>query len=104
MGMTKQVATGDRTAPWPTIAKALAGRGLPVQMRLIDGQLAFPDEQPPEGWRELRVASAGRMVTIRRSESGIDLVCWGNADDASLALRDAIAQAFLDEAARVTEQ
>jgi hypothetical protein len=49
-------------------------------MRMIDGQLAFPDEAPPEGWRELRVGTPGGMVTIRRETGQMVLVVWGNAD------------------------
>ena len=29
-------------------------------MRMIDGELAFPDEQPPESWAELRVGTPAR--------------------------------------------
>ena len=98
MGMSQQIPTGQRTIAWPAIAKAMAVRGLPLQMRLIDGQLAFPDETPPDNWRELRVASAGRMITIKRTTGSIELVCWGNADDASLALRDAMADVYTQAA------
>lgn len=98
MGMSQQISTGQRVVSWPIIAKAMASRGQPLQMRLIDGQLAFPDEMPGEGWRELRVARDGRMITIKRVPGGIELVCWGNADDGSLALRDALAQVFTQAA------
>ncbi len=97
MGMTLHVTTGDRAVSWPAVAQLLQARQLPVQMRLIDGQLAFPDESPPDGWRELRVACEGRMVTIQRSDAGINLICWGNADATALAFRDALAAAFADE-------
>jgi len=94
MGLTTTISTPGAAPAWPAVAKRLAGRGVAVQMRLIDGQPAFPDEAPPEGWRELRVASGGRMVTIRRTTGGIELVTWGNADEAGLALRDSLAAAF----------
>jgi hypothetical protein len=53
-------------------------------MRMIDGQLAFPDEEPPEGWRELRLAGPGGMVTLRRETDRLNLVIWGNAEAALL--------------------
>jgi len=103
MGMTTHIAT-KTPANWQAIVASLKAQGIDVQMRLIDGQLAFPDEQPAEHWRELRVASSGRMVTIARKEAGIDLVCWGNADEMALKFRDALAGAFSQTATNTTDQ
>jgi hypothetical protein len=50
-------------------------------MRMIDGQLAFPDETPPDDWKELRVSTPAGMITLRRDDEGISLVIWGNADE-----------------------
>ncbi|CAN5287706.1 hypothetical protein BH11PLA2_BH11PLA2_10560 [soil metagenome] len=47
---------------------------------MIDGELAFPDEEPSESWQELRVAMNGGMVTLRKSRTGLSCVTWGNAD------------------------
>ena len=96
MGMERHVpvADADRVL-WPPVAERLSRAGRPVQMRMIDGQLALPDETPPTGWRELRVAgAAGVMVTVRRGDDGFTLVTWGNADDDTAALRDAIADSL----------
>jgi len=71
--------------------QAFAGCGMPVQIRMIDGQLAFPDEVPSENWTELRVGIAGGMVSIRRHPDRLELVTWGNADAGLLAARDALA-------------
>jgi hypothetical protein len=81
MGMEQRVEfdEGPRRL-WPAVADLLAGRGYPVQMRMIDGELAFPDESPPEGWRELRLGTPGGMITLRRDPGGLTLVTWGNAD------------------------
>ena len=98
MGMSQQIKTGSRNIAWPWIVKAMALRGMPLQMRLIDGQLALPDETPGDNWRELRVAWAGRMITIKRIADGVELVCWGNADESSLALRDALANVYTQSA------
>ena len=80
MGMDQKVV--GPVPPWPRVAELLAAHGHPAQMRMIDGQLAFPDEEPPEAWQELRVGTPGGMVTLRREPDGVRLVTWGNADDA----------------------
>lgn len=94
MGMDLQVVFPAAAPDWPAVVERLATRGLAVQMRMIDGELAFPDETPPAGWRELRVAADGHMVTARRSETGVALVVWGNADAAQRRLWHALAWAF----------
>ena len=63
---------------------------------MIDGQLAFPDEEPPEGWAELRVGTPQGMVTIRREPSSVRLVTWGNADAAMIQAWNALAWAFAE--------
>ena len=103
MGMTTHITT-TATVAWPGIVSCLAAQGIAVQMRLIDGQLAFPHEEPPENWRELRVASNGKMVTLLKKEQGIDLVCWGNADEEALKFRDALALAFSQTSTHTKEQ
>jgi hypothetical protein len=83
MGMDQKVTFApDRLPSWAALAQLLAERGFPVQMRMIDGELAFPDEAPGANWRELRLSSPGGMVTLRRDPDGITLVTWGNADAA----------------------
>jgi hypothetical protein len=83
MGMDQKVLfPPDRTPSWPALRDLLASRSLAPQLRMIDGELAFPDEAPPDAWRELRIGTAHGMVTLRREPDGIRLVTWGNADDA----------------------
>ena len=94
MGMEKRVPLAGDAPAWPKVAAELTKAGCPVQMRMIDGELAFPDEAPPDGWRELRVAHGGAMVTIRREPGAVVLVAWGNADEAQRRLWDALAEAF----------
>jgi len=67
---------------WPRLREALAHRGLPAQLRMIDGELAFPDEVPPDDWRELRVSLPAGMVTLARTPDAIRCIVWGNADAA----------------------
>ncbi len=97
MGMDQTVTFGDRPAPpWPAVRDLLAARGYPVQIRMIDGELAFPDEEPPAAWRELRVAAPGGMITLRRTAGGVTLVTWGNADAGLRQAWNAVARAFAD--------
>lgn len=80
MGMTLTVTFPTTPPEWAEVAKLLAERGYPFQMRMIDGQLAFPDEMPTEPWQELRVATPARdMITLRCAGPSIALVVWGNA-------------------------
>src|SRR4051794_14817758 len=78
MGMDRKVRL-EQAPAWESWTKRAAERGQPIQMRMIDGELAFPDETPPESWREVRVAVAGGMATLRRESDGIRVVVWGNA-------------------------
>jgi hypothetical protein len=82
MGMEQSVAFEPGRMPaWPPVRDFLAERGYRVEMRMIDGELAFPDEEPPETWRELRVGTPGGMVTLRREADRVRFVVWGNADE-----------------------
>ena len=81
MGVEVTVTFDAGAVPsWAACRESLNQHGIPVQMRMIDGMPAFPDETPPEPWRELRVATAHGMVTIRRDHDRIAFVTWGNAD------------------------
>jgi hypothetical protein len=95
MGVELQVAFPDGRVPaWPNVASLLAGRGLAAQMRMIDGELAFPDEEPPESWRELRVAAGGAMITVSRGDGSLTLIGWGNMDEPQRKLWHGLAWAF----------
>jgi hypothetical protein len=96
MGMEQTVSFPGAVPSWPTIRDVLTRQGQAVQMRLIDGELSFPDEEPPEAWREIRVAIGGNMVTVRRSAAAVTLVIWGNADAELLRVRDVLAAAFAE--------
>jgi hypothetical protein len=83
MGM-EQIVTFPKGRPpaWTAVSALLAAHGFPVQMRMIDGQLAFPDETPPDDWRELRLGTPLGMVTLHREPERVRCVTWGNADTA----------------------
>ena len=82
MGMDQKVAFPSANMPtWSQFTDACAKHKVPVQLRMIDGELALPDETPPHDWGEVRVGTPGGMVTLRRESDGITLVVWGNADE-----------------------
>jgi hypothetical protein len=97
MGMEQVVRFDGGPVPeWDAVRQLLAGRGYPVQMRMIDGELAFPDEAPPAGWRELRVGTPGGMVTLRRQAGRVVCVTWGNAQDDLLRAWNALTWAVAE--------
>ncbi|MFL5341718.1 MAG: hypothetical protein ACJ8F7_16355 [Gemmataceae bacterium] len=96
MGMTLTVRCPNGVPSWTAVSAWLEGHGWPAQIRMIDGQLTFPDEKPPADWRELRTALPGGMVTIRRDESTVSVVAWGNADDALRRSYNVLALAFAE--------
>jgi hypothetical protein len=97
MGMEQTVIFTNKPLPsWPAVRDLLARHGIAVQNRMIDGELAFPDEEPPATWRELRVGTAQGMVTIRREVDGVRLVTWGNADTAMQKAWNALTWAFAE--------
>lgn len=96
MGMSQTVACPSGVPTWPTVRDRLAARGCPAQMRMIDGQLAFPDEEPPPDWRELRIGTPDGMVTVRREGAGVTVVTWGNADAAMQRAWNEVAAAFAE--------
>jgi len=97
MGMEQAVAfSGGAVPAWAAVRGLLAECGFPVQVRMIDGKLSFPDEEPPEAWRELRLGTPQGMVTVRREPERVVAVTWGNADAALVQAWNAVAWAFAE--------
>jgi hypothetical protein len=97
MGQERIVTFSSEPVPeWPRVAQLLSRCSFPVLLRMIDGQLAFPDEQPPESWGELRIGTPQGMITVRREPDRVRLVTWGNADAAMLQAWNALAWAFAE--------
>jgi len=97
MGMDQSVTFAAGTVPaYTAVRDRLAERGFPLQVRMINGELAFPDELPPEPWRELRLGTPLGIVTLRREGDRITFVTWGNADAALLQAWNALTWAFAD--------
>jgi hypothetical protein len=93
MGLDLTVPLPGPVPAWDRLADAASALGVPVQLRLIDGLPAFPDETPAEDWGQLGVSTPAGMVTLRRIPGGVQLVVWGNADPPLLAARDALGEA-----------
>jgi hypothetical protein len=97
MGMEQTVSFAGKIIPaYTAVRDFLSQRGFPLQMGMIDGQLAFPDELPPESWRELRLRTPQGMVTVRREGERLVFVTWGNADAAMLQAWNALVWAFAE--------
>jgi hypothetical protein len=96
MGMEHTVLFKGSPPTWSAVRDLLARRGFAVQMRMIDGQLAFPDEEPEEPWSELRVATAAGMVTLSRAGNQVKAVVWGNAEPALQQFWNALTWAFAE--------
>lgn len=96
MGMDQTVTFGKQPPEWQAVRDLLAARGFPVQMRMIDGELAFPDEEPPVSWRELRVGTPHGMVTVHQMADHVVLVTWGNADESLRQAWNALAWAYAE--------
>ena len=89
MGVEQSVTFVGPVPDWPAVRARLTERNYPVQMRMIEGQLAFPDEAPPAEWQEIRLGTPGGMVTVRREPGRVTFVVWGNADAGMLRARTA---------------
>jgi hypothetical protein len=97
MGLEQTVMVPTGTAmPWPALAERLAAGGLAVRIQMIDGLPAFPGEEPPADWRELRVGTPAGTVTLQRTRAGVDVVVWGNAGPDLRRAADAVLRAVAD--------
>jgi len=82
MGLQRTIRFPANGGPtWPAIVAAMAERGLPIALRMIDNLPAFPDEVPPEDWKDLRLGFDAGMVTFRRTNATEwSVIIWGNSD------------------------
>jgi hypothetical protein len=96
MGLEQTVLFSEAVPAWRDVQELLIRRGFPIQVRMIDGEIAFPNEIPAEPWRELRVSSNAGMVTLRREQNRVTLITWGNVDKPLIQTRNALAWAFAE--------
>lgn len=93
MGVQRVVTFPAGEPTWPAVAAKLAEAGESPPIRMIDGLPAFPDEQPEDGWRELRLGFAAGMVTVARGQGGWRFTVWGTDDPALLRAQEVTVQA-----------
>jgi hypothetical protein len=80
MGLERKVTVPLDTVPsWSLVAKFFAAKNFPLKVMMIDGALSFPDEQPPDSWRDLRLGTPLGMVTLRKENDAFRVITWGNA-------------------------
>lgn len=84
MGVQRVVTFPAGEPSWPAVASKLAEVGDPPVVRMIDGLPAFPDEQPADDWKEVRLSFPGGMVTVRREPMEWRFTVWGTDDPALL--------------------
>ena len=96
MGMELAVRFQKAPPAWTAARDILATRGHTFQVCMIDGQLAFPDEQPQEPWSELRLRTPQGMITVRRETNRLVFVTWGNAEAGLREQWQALASAFAE--------
>jgi hypothetical protein len=101
MGMERVVSFPGREPTWPDTKLRLAGAGRTVEMRMIDNMPAYPDEEPPDDWKELRVSLGAGMMTVRREPGRVRVIVWGNADEALKQDQEALARAFAEAGGEV---
>jgi hypothetical protein len=94
MGLSRTISLPNGEPTWDSLASRLKALGETPQLRMIDGLPAFPDETPPDNWRELRVTLSAGMVTIQRDLQTWTLVTWGNADPGLEASQERLIQAI----------
>src|SRR5262245_7354738 len=96
MGMERVVTFSGAGPSWVAVRHRLSAAGVAVQMRMIDNLPAFPNEEPPDDWRELRVTLGAGMITVRREPGRVRLTVWGNADDELRRHQELLAKSFAD--------
>jgi hypothetical protein len=96
MGMERVVSFSGPPPTWSETKSRLSGTRRTVEMRMIDNMPAYPDEEPPDDWKELRVTLGAGIVTVRREPGRVRVIVWGNADEALKADQEALARAFAE--------
>jgi hypothetical protein len=97
MGLQQSVSFAQGIVPrWTDVSELLERCKFPVQVRMIDGELALPDDAVADNWRDLRVSTPLGMVTVRREGEGIIVATWSNAAADLKQAWNALAWAFAE--------
>lgn len=78
-----------------SLLERLAAAGLPSTVAMVDNVLQGPGATPPAVWRDARIRTPAGIVAIRRVQSGVAVVVFGNADEALQAAQRTVAEALL---------
>src|SRR5262249_11672341 len=83
VGLDRAIRFPNSATPtWEAVRAQLLRVGESASLRMIDGLPAFPDEDPPPDWKEIRIGTSAGMVTVRRGIGSLNCVIWGNSDSA----------------------
>ncbi len=103
MGLEKVIVYEGMSPSWAQLAEAFQHRGLKAVIRMIDGQLAFPDESPPSAWHEVRLGFSAGMITLRAAPGRLFITIWGNASPELVQVWDQVAQTCAEAVAGTIE-
>jgi hypothetical protein len=74
------------------LVAALAQAGAPSQIVMVDGALTMPNAAPPSAWHDVRLRTPAGTLALKRAAGGsVDVVVFGNADAALLAMQSRVA-------------
>ncbi len=97
MGLEQSVVFAKDGVPrWSDVTDLLEKCDFAVQVRMIDGELALPDDTVPSEWHELRISTPSGMITLKRQSDRVVLVAWGNADSKQKQAWNAVAWGFAE--------
>jgi hypothetical protein len=79
----------------PALLARLAAAGLPATLAMVDNVLQGPGATPPAVWRDARLRTPAGIVALRRVQSGVAVVVFGNADQRLQAAQRTVAETLL---------
>ncbi|HZS33513.1 MAG TPA: hypothetical protein VFC42_09060 [Methylomirabilota bacterium] len=78
-----------------TLIERLAAAGLPASVAMVDNVLQGPGATPPAAWRDVRLRTPAGVIALRRVQSGVAVVVFGNADERLQAAQRTIAETLV---------
>ncbi len=78
-----------------TLIERLAAAGLPASVAMVDNVLQGPGATPPAVWRDVRLRTPAGVIALRRVQSGVAVVVFGNADERLQAAQRTIAETLV---------
>src|SRR5581483_2673203 len=78
-----------------TLIERLAAAGRPAAVAMVDSVLQGPGATPPAVWRDVRLRTPAGVIALRRVQSGVAVVVFGNADERLQAAQRTIAETLV---------